>query len=190
MPEGSQLEVMTPGQNHTHDLAGALELTTGTRHHGLGPRKTNALCRDRLTQLEARYPAHGYTRLSGVVDHSKIHQAKAVEQWLATHPRVSLLLLPTDCPRANPIARAFGDVHDCCTRNRQRTRLPELVADVEDHGRLNGPWQYKLSDLYYEPAVIAAVDKIAAEAHAMAAAGVYQSHVDRFRHNDSRFAHF
>ena len=98
-----------------------------------------------------------------VVDNYKIHKAKAVEQWLAAHPRVTLLFLPTYCPRANPIERAFGDVHDCCTRNHQRKRLPDLVADVEDHLHLNGPWQYKLSDLYYEPAVTAAVEKIAAE---------------------------
>jgi putative transposase len=170
MPKGSQLEVMTPGQNQKHYLAGALDLTTGTLHHCVGPRKTNALFRDLLTQLDARYPADRYTRLYVVVDNYKIHKAKAVEQWLATHPRVTLLFLPTYCPRANPIERAFGDVHDCCTRNHQRKRLPELVADVEDHVHLNGPWQYKLSDLYDEPAVTAAVEKIAAEEHAIAAA--------------------
>lgn len=170
MPQGSQLEVMTPGQNQKHYLAGALELTTGTLHHCVGPRKTNALFRDLLTCLETRYPADRYTRLYVVVDNFKIHKAKAVEQWLATHPRVTLLFLPTYCPRANPIERAFGDVHDCCTRNHRRKRLPDLVADVEDHMHLNGPWQYKLSDLYYEPAVTAAVEKIAAEEHAMAAA--------------------
>jgi transposase len=170
MPQGSQLEVMTPGQNQKHYLAGALELSTGTMHHCVGPRKTNALFRDLLTQLEARYPADHYTRLYVVVDNYKIHKAQAVEQWLAAHPRVTLLFLPTYCPRANPIERAFGDVHDCCTRNHQRKRLPELVADVEDHLHLNGPWQYQLSHLYYAPAVSAAVEKIAAEEHAMVAA--------------------
>jgi hypothetical protein len=25
------------------------------------------------------------------------------------------LWLPTDCPKANPIERVFGDVHDKCT---------------------------------------------------------------------------
>jgi putative transposase len=170
MPKGSQLEVMTPGQNQKHYLAGALDLPTGTLHHCVGPRKTNALFRDLLTQLDARYPADRYTQLYVVVDNYKIHKAKAVEQWLATHPRVTLLFLPTYCPRANPIERAFGDVHDCCTRNHQRKRLPELVADVEDHVHLNGPWQYKLSDLYYESAVTAAVEKFATEEHAMAAA--------------------
>jgi transposase len=95
-----------------------------------------------------------------VVDNYKIHTAKAVGQWLAAHPRFTLLFLPTYCPRANPIERAFGDVHDTCTRNHQRKRLPDLVADVEEHLQVNGPWPYKLSQLYYEPAVTAAVEKI------------------------------
>ena len=41
---------------------------------------------------------------------------------------------------------------------------------LEDHLRLNGPWPYKLSDLYYEPAATAAVQKIAAEEHTKVAA--------------------
>jgi transposase len=170
MPTGSQLEVMTPGTNEKHDLAGALDLATGTLHHGVGPRKTNGLFRDLLQTLEAAYPAAQYQRISVVVDNYKIHKAKAVDEWLANHPRVTLLFLPTYCPRANPIERAFGDVHDLCTRNHTRKRLPDLVADVEDHLNLNGPWKYKLSDLYYEPAVTAAVEKIAAEEHAKSAA--------------------
>jgi hypothetical protein len=44
------------------------------------------------------------------------------------------------------------------------------VADVEDHVLLNGPWKYKLSDLYYEPAVTAAVEQRIAQEHAKAAA--------------------
>jgi hypothetical protein len=170
MPPGSQVKVMTPGQNEKQYLAGALDPLTGTLHYGLGARKTHALFRNLLGILEERYPAEQYTRLYVVVDNLKIHTAKAVEPWLAAHPRVTLLFLPTDCPRANPIERAFGDVHDCCTRNHQRKRLPTLVADVEDHLRLNGPWKYKLSDLYDEPAVTTAVERIAAEEQAKVAA--------------------
>jgi putative transposase len=170
MPQGTQVEVMTPGQNQKHYLAGGLDLATGTLHYCLGGRKTNALFRHLLSVLDERYPAEWYTRLYVVVDNYKIHKAKAVEQWLAAHPRVTLLFLPTYCPRANPIERAFGDVHDCCTRNHQRKRLPDLVADVEDHVQLNGPWQYKLSELYYVPAVTAAVEKIAAEEQTRVAA--------------------
>jgi transposase len=170
MPKGTQLAVMTPGQNQKHYLAGALDLATGTLLHCLGARKTNQLFRDLLETLEASYPTERYTRLYVVVDNYKIHKAKAVEQWLATHPRVTLLFLPTYCPRANPIERAFGDVHDCCTRNHRRKRLPDLVADVAEHLHVNGPWLYKLSEIYDEPAVTAAVEKIAAEEHAKVAA--------------------
>jgi IS1 family transposase len=170
MPKGTQVEVMTPGQHQKHYLAGALDLATGTLHHCLGTRQTNTLFRALLALLETSDPVERYTQVYVVVDHDKIHKAKAVEQWLAAHPRVRLLFLPTYCPRANPIERAFGDVHDCCTRNHRRTRLPDLVADVEDHLHLNGPWKYKLSDLYYEPAVTAAVEHISADEHAKAAA--------------------
>ena len=170
MPKGSQVEVMTPGQHHKHSVAGALDPATGTLFHGLGARQTTALCRDLLDVLEARYPAEPYIRIDVVVDHDKIHQAKAVEQWRAAPPRVTWLFLPTYGPRANPIERACGDVHDCCTRNHRRTRLPDLVADVEDHLHRNGPWPYKLSDLYDEPAVTAAVENIAAEEYAKVAA--------------------
>lgn len=105
-----------------------------------------------------------------MVDHDKIHKAKAVEEWFAKHPRVRRLLLPTYCPRANPIERAFGDVHDLCTRNHTRKRLQDLVADVVEHLDVNGPWRYKLSDIYDDPAVTAAVERIAME-NTPAAAG-------------------
>jgi hypothetical protein len=170
MPQGSHVEVMTPGQHHTHSLAGALAPATGTLFHGLGARKTTALFRDLLDVLEARYPVEPYTRLSVVVDHDKIHQAKAVEPWLAAHPRVTWLFWPSYGPRANPMERACGDVHDGCTRDHRRTRVPDLVADVADHLCRNGPWPYKLSDLYDEPAVTSAVEKITAEEDANVAA--------------------
>lgn len=82
-----------------------------------------------------------------VVDHDKIHKAKAVAPWLANHPRFTRLFLPTDGPRAHPIERAFGDVHDICTRNHRRQRFSDLVADVEEPLHVNGPWKDKLSPL-------------------------------------------
>jgi transposase len=115
MPKGTQMPVMTPGTNEKYYLAGALDLATGALLHCVAARKTNVLFRDLLTRLDACYPAEPYTRIYVVVDHDTIHHAKAVQQWLAAHPRFTLLWLPTDCPRANPIERAFGDVHDLCT---------------------------------------------------------------------------
>ena len=170
MPQGSQEAVMTPGQNEKYYLAGALNLATGKLLHCLGPRKTNALFRDLLTLLERTYPERQIRRIYVVVDNYKIHKAKAVRQWLATHPRFVLLWLPTYCPRANPIERAFGDVHDKCTRNHKRKRLRDVIGDVERHLHANGPWLYKLSRIYQEPEVTAAVKRITVEAQAKRAA--------------------
>ena len=95
--------------------------------------------------------------LTVVADNAQIHHAHQVEKWLAAHPRFELLYLPTYCPRANPIERAFGDVHDKCTRNHTRKRMWHLVQDVKQHLRVNGPWRYALSEIYYTPEVTAAV---------------------------------
>jgi transposase len=163
MPQGTQEEVMTPGKNEKYYLAGALHLATGKLLHCLGPRKNNGLFRDLLTLLDQTYPAPWVTRIYVVVDNYCIHKAKAVEPWLASHPRFQLLWLPTYCPRANPIERVFGDVHDKCTRNHKRKRLRDLVKDVTRHVQENGPWQYKLSHVYDAPEVTAAVENLAAE---------------------------
>src|SRR5690349_22682979 len=56
-----------------------------------------------------------------------------------------------------PVERAFGDVHDKCTRNHARKRIWHLVQDVPQHLRVNGPWRYALSEIYYTPEVTAAV---------------------------------
>jgi transposase len=97
-----------------------------------------------------------------VVDNAQLHKAKKVLQWLATHPRFELLSLPTYCPRANPIERAFGDVHDKCTRNHTRKRIWHLVEDVKQHLRVNGPWRYALSEIYYTPEVTALMEMLRA----------------------------
>jgi putative transposase len=170
MPQGTQEEVMTPGKNEKHYLAGALHLATGKVLYCLGPRKNNGLFRELLTLLDATYPARQITRIYVVVDNYCIHKAKAVEQWLADHPHFELLWLPTYCPRANPIERVFGDVHDKCTRNHKRKRLRDLVQDVERHMEENGPWKYKLSQLYEAPEVTAVVEHRAAEKQAKIAA--------------------
>jgi len=48
--------------------------------------------------------------------------------------------------------------------------IPPLIEDVQRHVRGNGPWRYRLSQLYYAPEVTAAVESVAAEAQWQAAA--------------------
>jgi transposase len=151
MPKGEQVEVLTPGTNEKRYLAGALDLTTGTITQCVWYRKQTGLFLDLLETLNRTYPAPRFSHLTVVADNAKIHHAQKVQQWLTTHPRFELLYLPTYCPRANPIERAFGDVHDKCTRNHTRKRIWHLVQDVHQHLRVNGPWRYALSEIYYTP---------------------------------------
>ena len=157
MPKGEQVEVMTPGTNEKRYLAGALDLTTGTLTQCVWYRKQTGLFLDLLETLDRTHPAPRFTHLTVVADNAKIHKAAKVQQWLTAHPRFEVLYLPTYCPRANPIERAFGDVHDKCTRNHTRKRIWHLVQDVHQHLRVNGPWRYALSEIYYTPEVTAAV---------------------------------
>jgi transposase len=164
MPKGEQVAVLTPGTNETRYLPGALALTTGAITHWIWYRKQTGLFLELLDTLDRTHPAPRFTHLTVVVDHAQLHQAKKVQQWLAAQPRFELLYLPTYCPDANPIERAFGDVHDKCTRNHTRTRIWHLVKDVKQHLRVNGPWRYALSKLYYTPEVTAAVEALQAAA--------------------------
>ena len=157
MPKGEQVAVLTPGTNEKRYLAGALDLTTGTITHCVWYRKQTGLFLDLLETLDRTHPAPLFTQLTVVVDNAKVHKAVKVQQWLAAHPRFELLYLPTYCARANPIERASGDVHDQCTRNHTRKRIWPLVQDVKQHLRVNGPWRYALSEIYYAPEVTAAV---------------------------------
>ena len=160
MPKGEQVEVMTPGTNEKRYLAGALDLTTGTITHCVWYRRQTGLFLDLLETLNRTHPAPLFSHLTVVADNAKIHHAEKVQKWLAAHPRFEVLYLPTSCPRANPIERAFGDVHDKCTRNHTRKRMWHLVQDVQRHIRSNGPWRYALSELYYTPEVTAAIEAL------------------------------
>ena len=99
-----------------------------------------------------------------------ITKAKAVDEMVGEPSTRDPALFAHLCPRANPIERAFGDVHDLCSRNHTRKRLPDLVADVEAHLHVNGPSKYQLSELYYESAVTTAVENIARDEHTKVAA--------------------
>lgn len=162
MLRGTQAEVLTPGTNRKHYLAGALNCVTGRMLSVVGERKNRWLFIDLLRAIERACPAAKYAKIYLVVDNYGIHKAQAVGAWLWRHPRFELVFLPSYCPRANPIERAFGDVHDKCTRNHKRTRLDELVADVKEHLRWNGPWRYRLSEIYHTPEVEAALTQMSA----------------------------
>jgi len=54
-------------------------------------------------------------------------------------PRAARPSLCEEVQYEEPVELACGDVHDKCTRNYQRTRIADLVWDVEQHFLTNGP---------------------------------------------------
>jgi putative transposase len=162
MPQATQVEVITPGKNERRYLAGALNSNTGRVHHCVWFRKMTGLFLDLLNLLDRAYPVRRFDRIYVVADNGKIHKAAMVRRWLQQHPRFVLLFLPTYCPRANPIERCFGDLHDKVTRNHRRKRRRDLVADVKRHLMQNGPWRYQLSEIYQSAEVTQALKKQAA----------------------------
>ena len=163
MAKGTQVEVMTPGKNEKRYVAGAWNVQTGAVEHVVWYKKQAGLFVELLAQLERAYPARRYDRIYVVVDNYKIHKAQRVGRWLATHPRIELVFQPTYCPRSNPLERVYGDTHDQVTRNHRRKRIRDLVRDVARHFRENGPWLYRLSEIYYTPEVTAAVERLRSE---------------------------
>ena len=169
MLKGTQKEVERPGTKQKNYLAGALNYVTG-KLIGVGGEQKNRFLFIRLLEaIDRACPAQKFTKIYVVADNYKIHKAQAVVQWLTTHRRFEVVWLPSYCPKANPIERAFGNVHDKCTRNHKRKRLRELVGDVVWHLRVNGPWRYRLSELYYTPEVTQAVAELHAAAKLKAA---------------------
>jgi putative transposase len=167
MLKATQTEIMTPGQNQKRYLAAALDHLTGKVTHVIAERKDRFLVIDLLCALDRKFSASSKIHL--VADNYRIHKAKVVEEWLKHHPRFEIIWLPSYCPKANSIERAFGDVHDKCTRNHKRTRIDELVSDVRWHLKRNGPWRYQLSSIYYTPEVDAAVTELFAAENLKAA---------------------
>jgi hypothetical protein len=113
------------------------------------------------------------------VSRSSLIDALSPDMHGVVGAKTLLMRWPLLCsPKASLTCRAK---HDLCTRNHTRKRLRDLVTDVVEHLRVNGPWCYKLSDIYADPAVTAAVESVTMEQTLVAADRVYQSHVDRFR---------
>src|SRR6266571_8217890 len=63
MPKGATVQLVTPGQNQKHYLAGALEPRTGRLLQCTSPRKTNTLFRAVLDHLEWLYPKAQFTKV-------------------------------------------------------------------------------------------------------------------------------
>ena len=125
---GEQKRIPTPGQNAKRGVFGGLNLRTGEWFYHITTHKRGVEFIAFLTMLLTAYPAG---MIYVILDNASIHTSRAVAQWLATHPRVQLVYLPTySGHRLNPVEKVWWDLKEDIAANRCFKSLVELEQAV------------------------------------------------------------
>jgi transposase len=123
--KGRRVRIPTPGTNARHAFFGALDAVSGRWLWADHDRKLARHFVAFLEQLAAAYPTG---RLYLALDGAPAHTAKVVERWLAVHPRVITLRLPTYAAhRDNPAERIWGLMKDAVAADRLEGSITALV---------------------------------------------------------------
>lgn len=140
MLPGTQKEVLTPGQNQKHYLAGALNTRTGQVLWVGNGRKNSDLFLRLLRRLHAAFPLA--RKLHVVLDNYGIHSSRLVPRALTEEfgGRIVLHFLPPYSPDHNRIERLWRELHANVTRHHRCRTLPELLRSVEAFLRRASPF--------------------------------------------------
>lgn len=126
---GEQLRVVTPGQNAKRGVFGALDLRTGAWFYQLSAHKRSTDFIAFLAPLLAAYPVGCIYIL---VDNASIHASKITRQWLALHPRIELLYLPTySGHQLNPVEKIWWALKGEIAANRCFKFLHNLDTAIQ-----------------------------------------------------------
>jgi hypothetical protein len=109
---------------------------------------------------------------------SVVHRANLVKEWEKAD-RCAVSTSGMHGPNNTGITRipAQAWLHRFALQGQDaKDAFVDATGDVERPLHANGPWLYKLSRIYQEPEVTAAVERIAAVAQARRAACVYESY--------------
>ncbi len=130
MVRGQQKQVMTPGKNVKHYVAGAINVKTGELTWVASEKKNSMLFVLMLWELTQRY-AEART-IHVILDNYGIHSSRQVEISLETEQgqRLKLIFLPPYCPDHNPIERLWRDLHSDVTRNHTCDDIKTLMKNV------------------------------------------------------------
>jgi transposase len=129
MGHGQQKEVMTPGQNQKHYLAGAMDVRTGEIHWVEAAQKNSYLFWDLLCKLTRVYIQAKVIHV--ILDNYCIHSSAIIGVALANFAsRIRLHFLPPYSPDNNAIERVWKDLHANVTRNHKCPSMIELMVEV------------------------------------------------------------
>lgn len=133
--EGEQAEVLISGRNAQGTLFCALNLRTGRRISFKRPRQRQGDFQAFLRRLRRGRGAHGPLYL--LLDLHSSHTAKASVR-LAQELGITLLWLPKQCPKLNPLEHLWRELKAQIAANRQ-------FADIEEALRYAEAWLQRLS---------------------------------------------
>lgn len=130
MRRGQQARVPTPGTNRKRSVFGALDWATGHWHYAVYERKRTVEFLAFLEQVTRAYPGRPVLL---VLDNASIHTAGAVQAWLAEHPWVQLLFLPTySGHEQNPVEKVWWRLKGHVAANRLHGSIDALAAAVHE----------------------------------------------------------
>jgi len=126
---GEQARLPTLGQNAKVGVFGAINLTSGALLSLCAMRKRSADFIAFLELVLARYSS-GLIRM--ILDNGSIHHSAETRRWLAVHPRVQLVCLPTYGGHLlNPIEKVWWLLKQHVAANRNFHSTTELVTEVQ-----------------------------------------------------------
>src|SRR3954470_1635396 len=114
----------------TSSLYAALDLTTGTVIGRLHSRHRAIEFKQFLQTLDREVPAELDVHL--VLDNSSTHKTKAIQRWLAAHPRFVLHFTPTSSSWLNLVERWFAELTTKLLKRGTHRSVRALNADIRD----------------------------------------------------------
>ena len=122
---GQQPQVVTPGRNQKHYLAGALNAHSGRLVWVEHESKSATLFVKLLEALRRTY--RSAQRIELILDNYIIHKSLQAQRWLAENRKFRLVFQPTYSPWVNQIERLWKAMHDTVTRNHRCKTFAELA---------------------------------------------------------------
>lgn len=125
---GEQLRIVTPGVNAKRGIFGALNVRTGEWFYQVTPRKRGI---EMIAFLERILTAYPTGRVAVIVDNAPIHVSRLVRTWVAAHPGLELVYLPTySGHQLNPVEKVWWALKGEIAANRCFRSLVDLETAI------------------------------------------------------------
>ena len=138
MMKGEPAEVLTPGQNRKHYLAGSVDMRAGELVWVEAQKKNSDLFIDWLHAIAERHPTK---TVHVILDNFIIHRSKKTLKALdAFDGRIKLHFLPPYCPQCNFMEHVWKQLHSDITRNHTCRTMEDLMTRVRSYMQAASPF--------------------------------------------------